>query len=189
MSNVLIDILGMLANIVVFFFVVRFLLQAAGADFYNPMSQGVVTITDPILKPLRALVPSVGRWDFASLLGAILLQGLFTYAIYSLAGIFPGIAVQIVDALFKVLEQILTAYWLFIIINIVASFVAPGSQHPALNLLQQIIEPVMAPARKLIPPFSGLDLSPMLVFIVLIITRDSVLPQLAAATMRALGGQ
>ena len=144
MSNVLIDLLGILANIVVFFFVVRFLLQASGADFYNPISQGVVTITDPVLKPLRTLIPSVGKWDFAAIVGAIVLQGLFTYAIYSLKGqFFPGVASLVIQALYEVLQQILTAYWLFIIISIVASFVAPGSQHPALNLLQQIIEPIM----------------------------------------------
>ncbi len=80
-------------------------------------------------------------------------------------------------------------YWLFLIINIVASWVAPGSQHPALNLLNQIVEPLMAPVRALIPPMGGFDFSVLLVIVVIQILRSSVLPELAGAALRALGGQ
>ncbi len=190
MSNVLVDLLQMLGGIIIFFFAVRFLLQAAGADFYNPISQGVVTITDPVAKPLRTLLPSMGRWDFASLLAAFLLQGLITYLMYSLSGAaFPGFGALSVRTLFMVLEQILTVYWLFLIINIVASWVAPGSPHPALLLLGQIIEPILAPARRLIPPVGGFDFSVLLVIIVVQVLRSSVLPELQNSVLRALAGQ
>ena len=50
---------------------------------------------------------------------------------------------------------------------IILSWIAPGSNHPAIYLLYQITEPVMAPFRKLLPPMGGLDLSPILVFILI----------------------
>lgn len=190
MSNVLIDLLQMLGSIIIFFFVVRFLLQASGADFYNPISQGVVTITDPVAKPLRMLVPSIGRWDFASLLSAFLLQALIIFSLYSLGDkYFPGVSHLVVVTVFEVLQQLLTVYWLFLIINIVASWVAPGSSHPALNLLNQIVEPILAPARRLIPPMGGFDFSVLLVIIIVQLLRSSILPQLAGAALGALSGQ
>ena len=91
MSHTLLYILNALAPIVTFFFVARFLLQATQADFYNPISQGVVTLTDPILKPIRMIIPSMGRWDFAALIGAILVEGIFGYILTALSNsFFPG---------------------------------------------------------------------------------------------------
>jgi len=190
MSNILIDLLTMLGSIIIFFFVVRFLLQAAGADFYNPISQGIVTITDPVAKPIRAVLPAIGRWDLASLLSAFLLQAIITFSIYSLSSeFFPGAAAIAVITVFEVLEQLLTVYWLFLIVHIIASWVAPGSDHPALNLLNQILEPVLAPARSLIPPVGGFDFSILLVIIVVQILRSSVLPQVAGSALQAFAGQ
>jgi len=190
MSNILIDLLTMLGSIIIFFFVVRFLLQAAGADENNPISQGIVTITDPVAQPLRALLPGRGRWDFASLLSAFLLQGIITFSIYSLGDTyFPGFGALAVLTVFEVLEQLLTVYWLFLIVHIVASWVAPGSSHPALHLLNQILEPILAPARRLIPAVGGFDFSILLVIVVVQILRSSVLPQIAGSALRTLAGQ
>jgi YggT family protein len=187
MSHSLLYILEVLGPLVTFFFVARFLLQAARADFYNPISQGIVKITDPVLKPLRSIAPSFGRIDSASLLGAWILQALFTYASFSIRGdYYPGTLTLLVGSLFAVVHLIITVYWALIIVSIVASFVAPGSQHPALTLAQQIIEPVMGPARRLIPPIGGLDFSPILVLLALGLLRSSVIPQLQMGLLGAL---
>ena len=78
---------------------------------------------------------------------------------------------------------------IFLLIHIVASWVAPGSDNPALNLLNQILEPILAPARNLIPPVGGFDFSIILVIIVVQILRSSVLPQLEFAALQAIAGQ
>ena len=65
-----------------------------------------------------------------------------------------------------------------LIFVIIMSFLAPSSYHPAALLLHQVTEPILAPARRLIPPLGGLDFSPILVFIVLILIRDFMLPEL-----------
>ncbi len=73
------------------------------------------------------------------------------------------------------LQLLLTVYWFALIVIIVLSFVAPGTYHPAAELLAQITEPILAPARRLIPPLGGLDFSPILVFMILILIRDYLL--------------
>lgn len=190
MSNILIDLLTMLGGLIIFFFILRFMLQAARADFYNPISQGVVTITDTVAKPIRALIPSMGRWDLASVVSALLLQAIILVGISSLAGKpFPGFGFLTVSTVAQVLYQLFTLFWIFLLIHIVASWVAPGSDNPALGLLNQILEPILAPARNLIPPVGGFDFSIILVIIVVQIMRSSVLPQLEFAALQAIAGQ
>ncbi len=191
MSHTLLYIINALAPIVTFFFIARFLLQATRADFYNPISQGVVSITDPVLKPIRMLVPSAGRWDFAALIGACLLEALFLYADTALRGSYlTGILPLLVQAIFSAVGMLLTVIWAMILINIVASllaaFVGLNMQHPILSLISQIIEPIMEPARRLIPPMGGLDFSPILVLLLLGVLSDSILPQLQLGILRAL---
>ena len=191
MSHTLLYIINALAPIVTFFFIARFLLQATQADFYNPISQGVVAITNPVLKPIRMLIPSMGRWDFAALIGAILVEGLFAYILIVLSdGYFPGFLKIAVHAVFEAVGMVLTVIWAMILISIVASllmsFGGMNVQHPILSLINQIIEPIMAPARRLIPPMGGLDFSPILVLLLLGVLSDSILPQLQYGIIGAL---
>ena len=191
MSHTLLYILNALTPIVTFFFVARFLLQATQADFYNPISQGVVSITNPILKPIRMLIPNMGRWDFAALVGAILLEGIFSYLLIALSNsVFPGFAAIAIHAVFSAIGMVLTVIWVMILINIVASLLAAfggmNVQHPILSLISQIIEPIMAPARSIIPPMGGLDFSPILVILLIDVFRHSILPQLEQGILSAL---
>jgi len=191
MSHTLLYILNALAPIVTFFFVARFLLQATQADFYNPISQGVVTITDPILKPIRMVIPSMGRWDFAALIGAILVEGVFGYLLTALSNsFFPGFLALAVHSIFSAVSMVLTVVWFMILINIVASLLAAfggmNLQHPILSLISQIIEPIMAPARRIIPPMGGLDFSPILVILLIDVLRHSIFPQVQQGILAAL---
>ena len=58
MSSTLSYIIKFFAPLVAFLLMARFLLQASKADFYNPISQAIVSVTDPLLKPLRAIIPA-----------------------------------------------------------------------------------------------------------------------------------
>ena len=88
----------------------------------------------------------------------------------------PGMIQLFGIGLFDTLRLLLTVYWFALIVVIVLSFLAPGSYHPAAALLSQVTEPILAPARRLIPPLGGLDFSPILVFMILILIRDYLLP-------------
>ena len=146
----------------------RFLLQLVRADFYNPISQFLVKITNPLVVPARRLIPGLGGIDLASLLLAVLLQLACIIAMLLLHGLgLPNIFILLVWSLLGVLSLLVNVYFFALLAMIILSWVAPGSNHPAIYLLHQITEPVMAPFRKALPPMGGMDFSPILVFILI----------------------
>ena len=146
----------------------RFLLQLVRADFYNPISQFLVKVTNPLVVPLRRVLPGYGGIDTASLVLAVLLQLLGLVTLLALNGIgLPNPALLLLWSLLGVIGLLINIYFFALLAMIILSWIAPGSNHPAIYLLYQITEPVMAPFRKLLPPMGGLDLSPILVFILI----------------------
>ena len=181
MNNVLYFVVQFLLEIVCFGFMARFLLQACRADFYNPISQGIVKATDPILRPLRSVVPAYRNLDLASFAGAWATAALMFFILGLLAGSAGAGPLQLIaGGLLHVLVRFLDLFWWSILIVIIASFLAPGRLHPALQLLHQITEPILAPARRIIPPMGGMDFSPILVILLLGILQR-ILPQLFGA--------
>ncbi|MFK8018842.1 MAG: YggT family protein [Pseudomonadales bacterium] len=145
---------------------IRVLLQVARADFYNPISQAIVKITNPLLLPLRRIVPGFAGIDMAGIVLALLIQFVAIIALFSLNGFgFPPIANMVAWAGLGLIALILDIYWVTVLVGIVASFVAAHNPHPALLLLRQFTEPVLAPFRKILPDMGGLDLSPILFFL------------------------
>ena len=161
-------LLRTVATLYVTLVLIRFLLQVAKADFYNPISQFIVKATNPVLLPLRKIIPGLFGLDLASIVLAILVQMIAIFSIYLLAGyglVNPAnVLVWSVIALVATLTKFL---FFSIIISIIFSWIAPGSYHPALVLLQQINEPILGPIRRLLPPMGGIDFSPILVFVLL----------------------
>jgi YggT family protein len=144
----------------------RMLLALARADFYNPLSQFVVRVTNPLMAPLRRVIPPVGRVDTASLVLAIAVQTAGTLVALAMLGYAPGnILLVLVWSLIGILALVVKIYFFAILALIIFSWIAPHASHPGLALLYQLTEPVMAPFRRLLPPVGGLDLSPILVFV------------------------
>jgi len=146
----------------------RFLLQVVRADFYNPISQFLVKVTNPLVVPLRKIIPGLGGLDLASLLLALLLQAGGIVAILMLNGLgLPNPLLLLIWACLGIIGLLVNIYFFALLAMIILSWVAPASSNPAIYLLYQITEPVMAPVRKLLPPMGGLDFSPILVFILI----------------------
>ena len=146
----------------------RFLLQLVRADFYNPICQFLVKITNPLVVPMRRLIPGLGGIDLASLLLAVLLQLACITAMLLLHGLgLPNVFLLLAWSLLGVIALLVNIYFFALLAMIILSWVAPGSNHPAIYLLHQITEPVMAPFRKALPPMGGMDFSPILVFILI----------------------
>jgi len=143
----------------------RLLLQLVRADFYNPLCQFIVKVTNPLLKPLRRIIPGIAGIDMASVLLLFVLQ-VIELALVALAGgmtlAVPGLAVLSIAQLIALL---LNVYMISILIQIILSWVGPGSYNPVTATLYALNEPVMRPARRILPPISGIDLSPILVFL------------------------
>lgn len=163
MTNAFAFLLEVIATMATFFFLARFLLQAARADFYNPLSQSVVRLTDPVLKPLRRIIPGYRNLDFAAVIVVLLIQALF---VGLLSGGADALAIAGV-ALFKTVTFLISMLRWSIVIVAIASFIAAGSYHPALRLLDQIIEPVVSPFRRILPPMGGLDFAPLVALVAL----------------------
>jgi len=158
----------------------RFLLQIARADFYNPLSQAIVKITDPALRPLRRIIPGVGGIDLSSLLLALIIQIAAICLVFLLLGqSVPSFLLVVPWACVGIAATILNIYFFALIIVIVLSWIAPQSYSPGAALVQQLTEPVMRPARNLIPPIGGLDLSPIFIFIAIQLIEHLVIDQLA----------
>ncbi len=145
--------------------IIRMLMQVARADYYNPICQAIVKITEPAVRILRPALPSVMGVDFASLGVAFLVQLVAVMLIMMLWGGPLFNPLYIAWVLLGLFSIIFSIYFFALIIMVIASFIAPYSDHPALTLIHQLVEPICAPARKLLPPMGGLDFSIILVFV------------------------
>ena len=176
----LVQTLGSLYLLVV---LLRFILQLVKADFYNPLSQFILRATQPLLKPLRRIIPGFGGLDLASLVLAILVQLVLIAIIVKLMGYaLPNIMQLLVWSLVGVTALFLKIFFFALIISVILSWVAPHSHNPAAMLVQQLCEPVLAPIRGILPSMGGLDLSPIFAFIALRLVDMLVVANLAAAT-------
>ncbi|MBL1294367.1 MAG: YggT family protein [Thiotrichales bacterium] len=149
----------------------RFIFQAARVDFRNPLSQLIVNVTNPPLKPLRRVIPGWGGIDFST----IVLMVALTIIKLSLIGLITGQQLSISWLLFTTIADLISLlYYLLlgiIIISIIMSWIGQTSQNPMVGLLQQISEPILRPFRRIIPPIGGLDLSPIFAILALQIIK------------------
>lgn len=153
------------AGFFLFVVLLRFLLQAARADFYNPISQFVVKATNPLIIPLRKIIPGFAGFDWAAIVLLVLVQCLAISLSLLIAGYGLPIASIGVWALLGTCGLFLKLYFWGLLIMVISSWLAPQSYNPALLLLRQIMEPVMAPIRKILPDMGGFDISPIVLFL------------------------
>lgn len=175
-------IVSTVSGLFLFAVVLRFLLQAVKADFYNPVSQFLVKATNPLLLPIRKVVPGFGGYDVASLVLAVLVQIIAISLTLSVLSIWPLPIANI--AIWSVLGTagiFLDLYFWGLLIIIIISWVAPNNPNPAIDLLKQIIEPVMKPIRNVMPDMGGIDLSPI-ILILLIRVVETLLTAVAKST-------
>jgi len=180
----LIYIIQTLGSLYLLIVLLRFILQLVRADFYNPLSQFIVKATQPLVKPLRRIIPGFAGLDLASLVLAILVQLLLMVITLTLMGYNVGgfILQLLVWSLIGVTSLFLKVFFFALIISVILSWVAPGSYNPGAQLVNQICEPLLAPFRKLLPNLGGLDISPIFAFITINLIERFVICGLAAST-------
>ncbi|NVK36793.1 MAG: YggT family protein [Gammaproteobacteria bacterium] len=156
-----------IAGFFLFVVLLRFLLQAVRADFYNPISQFVVKATNPFIVPLRKVIPGFAGFDWAAIVLLIIVQMIAISLSLLIAGYGLPYASIAIWALLGTAGLFLKLYFWGLLISVIASWLAPQSYNPALMLLRQLLEPVMAPIRKLLPDMGGFDISPIILFLVI----------------------
>lgn len=158
----------------------RFILQLVRADFYNPLCQFIVRATQPLLKPLRRVIPSFAGLDLSSLVLAILVQLVLMALTLMLMGYgLDNLGLLLVWSVIGVTALFLKVFFFALIISVILSWVAQGSHNPAVELVNQICEPLLAPIRRILPSMGGLDLSPIVAFLVLNLIDMLVIRNLA----------
>lgn len=175
-------IIQSLGSLYLLLVILRFLLQLVRADFYNPVSQFVVKATNPPLLPLRRLIPGLYGIDMAAVTLALLVQ----FAIIQLTALVLGAGLLnpvnvLVWGVIGILSLTCNIFFWGLLLMVIVSWVAPQSDNPALLLVRQLMEPVIAPFQRLIPPMGGLDLSVIFAFLALQIV-EILLRYIAAAT-------
>lgn len=145
----------------------RFLFQLVRADFYNPISQVLVVLTNPLLKPLRRVIPGLFGVDIASLVLLFALQMLEMYVLTWLNNMTPGLLSLTVASLVSLVRLVINVYFYAVLLRVILSWFMPYGvrNNPAGDLLASLTEPLLRPARRLIPAVGGLDLSPIAVLV------------------------
>lgn len=146
----------------------RFLLARVRADFYNPLSQFIVKLTDPPLKPLRRVIPGVLGIDWSLITLLIVAQALEIGLIaWLFAGRIPAPMGLTALTFAHLLKTLIYVYIFIIIVQVIISWVNPGAYNPLTVIMHQLSEPVLTPFRRLIPPAGGFDWSPLVAMIIL----------------------
>ena len=147
----------------------RFLFQLVGADFYNPISQFIVKASNPPLNRLRQVVPRLWGIDVATVILLIVLEGTRISVTALLIGRSPQLVGVLVLSIAELLKLAVYVMVFSIFMRALLSWISTGRFHPMLQLLYSFTEPLLAPARRLLPNTSGIDLSPIIVFIILML--------------------
>lgn len=183
LNTAAIYILQTLGSLYLLIILLRFVLQLVRANFYNPLSQFTVKATQPLLKPLRRIIPSLFGLDMSSLVLAIIVQIILMALTLLLSYGTTGDPLSLlVWAIIGVTALFLKIFFFALIVSVILSWVAPGSHNPGAELVNQICEPVLAPLRRVLPNLGGLDISPILAFLVLKLLDMLVINNLAAMT-------
>ena len=166
-SNALFYLVSTLFEVYLWIVMLRIMLQFVRADFYNPISQLVWQLTQPIVRPMQNVLPKVGKLDTAAAVLMLVIAVIYVYVAMAILARPVDPLVALFLALMKLIVLLLNLYTLSLVIQAILSWVGPGVNNPAGSLLWSINEPLLRPVRRVIPPFSGLDLSPLIVIVVL----------------------
>ncbi|ABM24165.1 YggT family protein [Shewanella putrefaciens] len=162
--NALTFLISTLFDLYLMVVILRIWLQLARADFYNPFSQFIVKATHPLIAPMRRILPSMGRFDTASFVLALIVVMVKVLLISLIAGGGIDVVLFLIFALVSVVKKAGVLLFWMLIIRAILSWFNQG-YNPIVMVMDQLTEPLLAPVRRIIPPIGGLDLSVMLVII------------------------
>jgi YggT family protein len=178
LTNPLAFLVDTLFSLYIMAVMLRFLLQWSRADFYNPLVQFLVRITEPALDPLRRLIPSWRGADMAAIVLMIILQMIAISLLMTIAGVTPRIDYLVLRTPAELISLLLNVYLIAIVVRAILSWVSPTDYNPATTVLLSLTEPVIRPFRAILPDMGGIDLSPLAAILALQVVKMLVLPPL-----------
>ncbi|MCH1460551.1 MAG: YggT family protein [Luminiphilus sp.] len=176
LSDIAVTIASPLFSLALFLIAMRFLAQLCGVSPYNPISTGLRSITDPIVAPINRLVPAGRRLNIGAIIALIVCQVIYIAVMLALISRFEAFNVlqSLIWSTLGAAGLLINIVFYSVLAMIIVSFIAPQSNHPAVEFVWQLTEPVMAPLRNFIPSMGGLDFSPIVLFIGINVIRVSL---------------
>ncbi len=154
-------LLQFITGLVIFVLMLRFLLRATYADWHHPIVKFIAKVTNPVCAPANKVLPAKGRWDSAAIITALVIQGLFVLLIGWLTARDFSIPFVVLASFTEIANVLLDIMFWLIIIQAVLSWISPG-YNPNTIIFEQLTRPILAPFQRLVPPISGIDLSPLI---------------------------
>lgn len=171
MGDPLTFVVTLVLRVAALLFLLRFVLQAVHASFYNPVCEGIVRFTNPVLEPVRKVLRPYRNLDFASFVMAWVAH-MFTVMFHIWANDWPiDIFAILTDGLHTTLSLVVGIFLIAILVSIIMSWIAPQVYSPAAIIARELAEPLLAPARRILPALGGIDLSPMIIIAVLLLIQ------------------
>lgn len=178
LTNPIILVIEALSSLYILAVMLRFLLQWCGADFYNPISQFLVKITQPPLRILRRFVPPIGKIDTSSLILVLSLQMLADFSIWLLRGVTLGVGALTILSIMELITLLMNTFIFAIFARALLSWINPGAFDATSSILYSLTEPLLGICRKVIPDMGGIDLSPLVALLFLQLAKMIILPPL-----------
>lgn len=168
----LIFVIDSLAGVLVGAFLLRLLLQWARADFRNPLARAVLQLTNPLVLPLRRVLPPLGAIDTAAVVAVVLVQAarhalIVWLATDSVAS--PGVLLW--GSLLSLVDTVLLLYIGLLFVWVLLSWISPDGRHPLSHILGQLLAPLLRPFQRALPTLGGLDFSPLFLILALQVAR------------------
>lgn len=167
MTQALYFIIKTLAQLFLLLLLLRFWLPLLRADFRNPVAQGILRFTSPLVVPLRRILPSLGRLDTATVLIAFVVQFLIVVVLLAITNRMAGPLPIAIVSLIELATLSLNLFFFVILVRVILSWIAPGNYNPVTALIATLSEPILRPFRRLIPSIGGLDISPIFAIVLL----------------------
>ena len=167
-ASAIVFIVNAVTSLYLLVLLLRFWMPWLRADFRNPLAQGILRLTSPIVIPVRRVVPSFGRLDTATVLVAFIIQYLSVLLLLLIMGQAADIPVIALTAIVKLVVLSINLFVYAIFIRIILSWISQGGYNPATAIIATLTEPVLRPFRRLIPPLGGFDISPIFAIILLL---------------------
>jgi YggT family protein len=166
--NATIFLLNFFISAYLYVLLLRMLMQKYRVSWHNPLSQFVIKISDPVVKPLRRWIPGLAGFDLSIVLVVFVIQCVGLWVLESLLG---GHSMAIVGLLIVslglCLAQLLNLYFFMVIVVAIMSWVATGRPNPLAAVFVSITEPLMSRIRRILPAMGGFDFSPVVVLLLI----------------------
>lgn len=166
MLHALVFLINIVFSLYILCIMLRFFLQWVKADFYNPLCQFLIKVTNPLLVPMRRVIPGWFGLDIAAVVLMIILETC-NVLLLALITYFPFSEFLLVVIGVKLIKLVLNMYFFAILIRVIMSWITFAAHNPFYVPLIKLTEPLLRPVRRVIPTMGGFDLSPLIVLIVL----------------------